>query len=405
MPDLEIRPILSTMRRNPVGAILIALQVAFTLGVVANSLFIINDRIGLINRPTGFDIDNIVTVQSTLLDDPADKLQQVRTDIEALEAIPGVIAATSVTQLPLSNSGSGTELFASADPNAPEVNGARFTMTETGLDAMGLTLAEGRWFREDEIKLPSTYGDPINVVIVTRVMADALFPDGNALGATVYDHLRRPVTLIGIVEHMQGSWISWQHLDNNIFTPQVPMQRFARYVIRTEPGSLDQVMSQVEPTLAATEPRRIVQRLRPYSEIRDRTYTEHRAMAIMLGVVSVLLIIVTAVGIVGLVSFVVRQRTRQIGTRRAIGAQRLHIVRYFLVENWLMTTGGAIVGMALAFGVNYWLANLFSLPRLDPWYLPAGLVILWLVGLLSVFAPARRAARISPAIATRGAAL
>ena len=403
MPDFEFTPIMRAMRRNPVGAILIALQVAFTLGVVANSLFIIHDRLALINRPTGFDVENIVTANSILLDDPADKGAAVRADVRALEALPGVIAVTSLNHLPLSGSGWGRELYASADPGAPGVSAANFQMTERGLDAMGLTLAEGRWFREDEIRTLENFGESFDVVIITRAMASQLFPDGSALGTTVYDNLRRPSTVIGIVEHMQGSWIEWEHLDKNMIVPQYPLDRYARYAIRVEPGELDRVTARVEPTLASVEPRRIVRHVRPYTEIRDRSYAGHRAMAIMLAVVSVLLLSVTAVGIVGLVSFVVRQRTRQIGTRRAIGARRIDILRYFLVENWLMTSAGALLGMAIAFGVNYGLATTFSLPRLDPWYLPAGVVVLWLVGLLAVFPPARHASRISPAVATRGA--
>jgi putative ABC transport system permease protein len=126
-----------------------------------------------------------------------------------------------------------------------------------------------------------------------------------------------------------------------------------------------------------------------------------RGMAILLSVVVGLMIVVTAVGIVGLASFSVRQRVKQIGTRRAVGARRRAIVRYFLVENWLITTAGVVVGTALTVALNYWLVTSYELERLDPLYLPVGIVGLWLVGLAAVAWPARRAAAISPAVATR----
>ena len=219
MPDFEFRPILSAMRRNPIGAILIALQVAFTLGVVANALFIINDRVELITRPTGFDVANIAAINNTFLDEPSDKQAAIRADLAALEAIPGVVAATAMNHLPLSGSGWGADLCATGEEDAPAVDGARFVMTETGQKAMGLELSAGRWFRADEVRQVESWNEPFDVIIITRPMAEELFPDGDALGKPVYDNLGRPITVIGIVDHMQGSWINWEDLDNNSIVP------------------------------------------------------------------------------------------------------------------------------------------------------------------------------------------
>jgi putative ABC transport system permease protein len=160
-------------------------------------------------------------------------------------------------------------------------------------------------------------------------------------------------------------------------------------------------MPLVEETLVGLNDRRVVERLRTLSDIKDRSYRGDRAMAILLGTVIGLLIAITALGIVGLASYIIKQRTKQIGTRRAIGARKIDIIRYFLVENWLMTTMGVIVGTALTLGLNYWLVTEFELTRLDLLYVPAGIFVLWGLGLLAVLGPARRAAAIEPAIATR----
>ena len=109
----------------------------------------------------------------------------------------------------------------------------------------------------------------------------------------------------------------------------------------------------------------------------------------------------TALVIVGLSSFHVTQRTKQIGTRRALGATRRHIIREFLLENWLITTAGALLGAALTIAVAYWLETSFGLERLDWRYLPAAIGILWLLSSLAVAEPARRAASVPPAVATR----
>ena len=97
-----------------------------------------------------------------------------------------------------------------------------------------------------------------------------------------------------------------------------------------------------------------------------------------------------------------QQRTRTIGIRRAIGATRGSIVRYFLTENFLITTGGLVLGAVLSYGFSFWLMAHVSEAKLLPWgYLPVGFVVLWLLGQLAVLGPATRAARVSPAIATR----
>jgi putative ABC transport system permease protein len=106
-------------------------------------------------------------------------------------------------------------------------------------------------------------------------------------------------------------------------------------------------------------------------------------------------------GIVGLASFWVQQRTRMIGTRRALGATEGQIRRYFQIENLLLTSTGVVIGTAGAIALSQLLMQSYEVPRL-PWlYLPAGAVSLWLLGQLAVWVPARRAARLSPVAALR----
>ena len=107
------------------------------------------------------------------------------------------------------------------------------------------------------------------------------------------------------------------------------------------------------------------------------------------------------VGIVGLASFWVQQRTRQIGIRRALGATRRQILRYFQTENFLLATLGIVIGMVMAYGINMLLMEKYELPRLPALFLPLGAVTLWLLGQIAVLGPALRAASVPPAVATR----
>jgi putative ABC transport system permease protein len=402
---LEIRPILSALLRNRTGAILIALQIAFTLAVLLNAAFVVSQRVASITRPTGMDVANIVTAQAWAVGEDTDIENMIALDLDALRAIPGVIAATASNQVPLSGGGWGDTLNSAPEgaENRVSVNSARYQIDETGLDVLGVTLQEGRAFRAEEVRwrAPNSSVQPPSF-IVTRATADALFPEGDALGRTVYDGLDRPSTIVGIIETMHGAWVHWDKLGNVTLSPERPSGPLVRYLVRVEAGLADRLTGEVEKALIERDSTgRVIRRVVPMLEYKQESYSGDRAMAVLLVIVVCMLTLVTVFGVVGLASFSVSQRTRQIGTRRALGGRRAHIIRYFMVENWLITTAGVIVGSVLGVAFNIWLADQSAIARLHPLYVPIGIVALWAIGLLSVLGPARRAARIQPAIATR----
>ena len=117
----------------------------------------------------------------------------------------------------------------------------------------------------------------------------------------------------------------------------------------------------------------------------------------------VLLILQLISGIVGLASFWVTRRVKQIGTRRALGARRFNIRSYFQTENGLMVGMGVALGVVLTYGFNIWLMENYNAERLPWFYLPLGAAAVFVLGQLAVLGPARRAAQVSPAVATRTA--
>jgi putative ABC transport system permease protein len=137
------------------------------------------------------------------------------------------------------------------------------------------------------------------------------------------------------------------------------------------------------------------------SEVKSQYFTQNQIVIGAMSMVIVLIIIVTGLGIVGVTSFSVTERTRQIGTRRALGATKPAIVRYFLMENWIITNSGLILGVALAYGLNYLLVTQTSGVKLDWRYVIAGVVLLWAQGIVATLMPATRAAAVPPVIATR----
>ncbi|MDH3441804.1 MAG: FtsX-like permease family protein [Gammaproteobacteria bacterium] len=394
---------MSSLMRSKTGPILVAFQIAVTLAIVINALFIITQRVEKMNRDTGMDVPNVIITDVRGFGDGFDVVDSIRNDIDQIKSISGVTAATVSNHAPLSGSGSGTGLRIVADETVTPVSAARYQWSEEGLDALGVELARGRNFFPQEV-LYDRPGDDTAVpsVLVTQALADELFgKDVDALGKTVYWGSMEPSTIVGIIGHMQGSWVNWDKLGNVVVHPGKPAYTNNRYIIRTEPGMRDELIPVIEKRLAESNLRRVVKNVRPLEEMAANSYRGDRGMAIILSIVISLLIGLTALVIVGLASFHVTQRTKQIGTRRALGATRTHIIKEFMLENWLITTAGAMLGAILTVAVAYWMETTFQLTRLDWRYLPAGIGILWVLSSLAVFEPARRAAAVPPAVATR----
>jgi len=400
---MGFRPMMSSMMRAKTGPILVALQIAVTLAIVINSLFIILQRVEKMNRDPGIDVPNVIVTDVRGFGADFDVVDSITNDIDLIKSIPGVVAATVSNHAPLSGSGSGTGLRTVPDETITPTPTGRYQWSEEGLDALGVELTRGRNFYPAEVLFNKPESDnPITSVIVTQALADELFgEDVDALGKTVYWGGMEPSTIVGIIGHMHGSWVGWDKLDNVVIHPGKPAFTNNRYLIRTEPGMRDELIPVIEKQLGESNLRRVVKSVRPLEELAANSYRGDRGMAIMLSIVISLLIGLTALVIVGLASFHVAQRTKQIGTRRALGATRAHIIREFLLENWMITTAGAVLGVVLTAGVAYWLETTFQLPRLDWWFLPAGIAVMWVLSSLAVIEPARRAASVPPAVATR----
>jgi putative ABC transport system permease protein len=399
---MELRPILSAMLRNKTGALLVGLQIALTLAVVANAVAIIMTRVEKIGRPPGIDSDNLIFVQSYGFGPNYDQRSTVDNDLRLLRSLPGVVDAAPISQIPLSGGGSATNLGPEQVREKVTINTNHFSVDEHGVNALGVKLVEGRNFTQSEIQYSA---DPnssefVPFVILNRDAAKAIFGTEHAVGKTVYD-LSHSAVVIGIMENMLGSWVGWDKLTQVMLTPRIEAGPQARYVVRAEPGRRDALMAEIEQKLSNSNPNRAITYVKSHTEIKERSYRADSRMVAFLSVLIGLMVSVTALGIVGLASFHVNVRRKQIGTRRAVGARRVDIIRYFMVENWLLTTGGVIAGSILAFAFGQWLSSAYSLPRLPPLYVGGGVVVLWILGQLAAFLPARRAAAIPPAIATR----
>ena len=408
---MELRPIISTLLRHKTAAALIVLEIALSCAIVCNALFLIGNRVDRINLPSGIAVDEIVRVQLAGIGSGEDDDALTRSDLGLLRGLPGVKAAIVTNQVPFVNSSWNSGVRVAPDQKQPTLSATQYMAGPQFIDTLGLDLVAGRDFAPDEFVEWSTINAPgareaIPSVIITRAMADKLFPGQDAVGKSIYVYSADPTRVIGIVDHLvrpgsMGGPTSREY--SMLFPINVPYSLGGNYLLRTEPGRRDEVLKAAVAALEGNGPTRIVlaDNTKTMEQLRSEYYRQDRAMVWLLVAVIVALLVVTALGIVGLASFWVQQRTKQIGVRRALGATKGQILRYFQTENFLLATVGIVLGMLLAFAINQMLMGKYELPRLPLVYLPVGAVALWLLGQLAVFWPARRAAAVPPAVATR----
>jgi putative ABC transport system permease protein len=389
------------------------LQIALTLAIVANAFSVIGHTIERMSRPTGLEEQGLIRIMQKLPaqsggDDAAtieniDALQ--RTDLETLRKLPDVQDVAASRSIPQLGGFDAGDISLDADRKGKLVRAAYYYGDEHLRATFGLHLIAGRDFVATEIQHGHA-GPGSPVVIVSKPVADQLFPGGNALGQKVYQD-GKPATIVGIVERLQipmsedrnSSWVF-----NSVIEPLRADVLWAGYVARVRPSRTEEAIREIHKALFAVNPMRHMPDgagIHSFSEVRARDFGHERGIALLMSVICVILLSVTGAGIVGLSSLWVGQRTRQIGVRRAIGARKIDILRYFQIENLLIAGGGAVVGSLFAFGLSEWLMRNYEMMRLPPFYVAIGVVAMLVLGQAAVLVPARRASNVPPFVAAR----
>jgi len=412
---MEIRPILSALMRSKTGAVLVAVQVAISLAILANTLYIVNQRQAVAARPTGVAAENdifYVSIQNMERGSHERQLAEQKRQAALLRALPGVMSVAQTSQAVLSRSGNFTSVYIKRDQAAPSAEVSTYFTPDSLVKTYGLQLVEGRDFRPDEVPEINDDVDTTfpKVVILTRAAAQQIWPgETSFVGKTLYkgNGADDPaLRVVGIVERLQTQVGQVKPRgEHSVLLPArlTGGRNLLLYAVRAEPGQRNRLMQEAEQAIRKSSTDRMLVSIDTLEQHRKERYRADQGLSWMLIAVSVLLLLITASGIVGIASLWVTQRKKQIGVRRALGARRIDILRYFLTENFMITTIGVAAGVLLALGLNQLLVSQLEMARLPPGYLLAGAVVFWLLGVGAVYGPAWRAASISPATATRSA--
>jgi len=405
---------LSALRSRRGAVILLVAQIALTLAVLCNLVFIVSGSWQRAETPTGVPEQDIGLIQSigVIGMDDGTEGASVGRSLAALQSVPGVVAA-AFGSAPLWNAESAS-VFAKADATQPLARPYLFYGSQGLQQVFDVRIVSGRGLDED---LRPTVADIESAIkagnvpqlpgLITPSLARRLFGDASPLGqqfyTSIFGNVQVQLTVVGVMSPLHAA-ISGHDDDTDVMLTEMQLagdRMGGGYVLRSQPGQLAQVLPLAAAAMRKVTPDQVQNKVLSLSAMRERYFAADRASARLLLAIIVILLVVTALGIFGLSSFWVSQRQRQIGVRRALGARRRDILRYFLAENLLISAIGVALGICGAIGLNLWLSATYEIPRMAPLWLVIGAGIVLLLGQCAVLPPARRAARVPPVVATR----
>jgi putative ABC transport system permease protein len=398
---MPIGPILRAMKHNRTRFALIILEIAITLAIVTNCVNMILVERKNMSRKSGFDDENLLSIRFAPFA-PEFKEQTytdavVQADMRAIEGMPGVKAATVTYMMPWEGGGSSGTM--TAEGYGEKFQAQTYPVTPRFIETLGTKLVAGRTFRPEDT--PTDPNTTPSVAIISEALAKKLWGNENPIGKVIMSNERtNPRTVIGVIGDFYNPY-AWNIGEYVRFSPAKWWDGGgATYLIRTEPGAMKSVVSQLEPRLVKINGGRTF-RLQTISEVKDQFFQNSRLVITAMTAVIFVLVFVTALGILGITSLAVSERTKQIGTRRALGATRGDILTQFLTENWIVTSIGLFLGIIATYVLNFALVSTLTEAKM-PWYLVGvGMVLLWINGLVATIPPALRAAKVAPAVATR----
>ncbi len=389
--------------RTRLRAALLVAQVALTLILLVGAGLMLRSFQRLLHVDVGFQPQNLLTMEYRLpqnkYPEGAQQWEIHRRIIERVREVPGVLSASLIRGLPFSGNGGRVNFEIVGQPPTEEGLRASSNAADTMyFETMGIPLLRGRNFTEQD-----QAGAPM-VAIINRHMADRFWPGGDPIGQKI----RLPVQpqpifaeIVGVVGDTK------QYAQDDADTPYIYGAQaqtpgiFNTIAARTE-GDPMQLAHAVRAAVWSVDPEQPVWKIRTQQSLIERSVGLPKFLAQLMGGYAALALLLAAVGIYGVMSYSVAQRTHEIGVRMALGAQRFDVVRTVLHRGLALTSMGLALGLAGALALGRVVQSLlFNTDASDPVTLASVALLLLLVASLACYLPARRATRVDPLIALR----
>jgi predicted permease len=406
------------LRHNRVRSVLVAGEMALAVILVAGAALMIRTFVELRSVQPGFDPHNVLTMQTSLgggrYDSTAKAANMTRQVVDHLETLPGVRAAAAAITLPIEG---GPDLPLTIE-GLPPPKGALYNGDEQWrfisphyFSALRVPLLRGRFFDQRDT------GNSTRVVIINQAFAKEYWLKGDPIGQRLtigkglgpeFEEPAREV--VGIVGNIREQGLERSDLPV-MYVPQSQitdgLTKFANsqlplsWIIQTtvDPASLS---AAIQHEIQSVDSQLAASKIRTMEQVISASTAPQNFNMLLLTIFAGLALLLAAIGIYGLMSYTVEQRTQEIGIRMALGAARGDMLKLVVRQGMLLSGIGVVIGLAASFGLNRLLGNLlFGVKATDPVTYAAVAVILISVALLATYIPARRATQIDPMIALR----
>jgi len=407
------------LRHNRARSVLVAAEMALAVILVAGAGLMIRTFVGLRSVHLGFDPHNVLTMQTSLsggrYDSTAKSATMTRLATDRLEALPGVRAAAATVMLPVDGGGLDMPINIEGRPpgkgelyNGDEV--WRFGSPHF-FTALRVPLLRGRFFDQRDT------GNSARVLIVNEAFARKYWPKGDPIGQRVTigkgigPQFEEPTReIVGIVGNIHENGL--KGVDEPVmYVPQSQitdgLTKLANNVIPLDwiiqtAGDPSSLSAAIQHEIQSVDSQLAASKIRTMDQVISESTARQNFNMLLLTIFAGLALLLAAIGIYGLMSYTVEQRTQEIGIRMALGANRGDMLKLVVRQGLLLSGIGVVIGLAASFGLNRLLGDLlFGVKATDPITYAAVAVILISVALLASYIPARRATHIDPMVALR----
>jgi putative ABC transport system permease protein len=390
-------------RGRRLRGVLVVAEVALAVVVLIGAGLLIKSFSRLLNVNAGFKTENLLTMNVNLSNfkEPQKRTALVNQLLEQIKRIPGVERVGGATGLPPQTPQRATNFEVEGLPNLnPDESGSYFiAATPDYFRALETPLTAGRAFDEHDTETSAP------VVIINQSLARRLFPNSSAVGRRL--KLVNPEQtsdwreIVGVVGDIKYSGLD-DPGESAIYTPfaQTPFL-WSYFMVRTNSSPMN-VSASLQRAVSAVDENLTAARIKPMDQLVSETVAQPRFNALLLGIFAALALVLAAVGIYGVISYTVAQRTREIGIRMALGAQGKDVLKLVVGQGMTLALIGVATGLAAAFALTRLMASLlFNVSATDPVTFVLIALLLALVALLACYIPARRAMRVDPMEALR----
>lgn len=418
---MYLSDIFSTLRHSISGTLLLIIQAALTFAVLVNVYAMVDAYTSQLIGTSGYkDEDSLLGVSLSPYDaitrtrDDESRGQwrnQVERDLAIMRSTPGVkevaLAHDGVPFMNQLGNNNFDQIHRFGQDQSRALPNTRYSADVNTISLLGLEIVSGRDFTPGDVRwVDSIEGQGGPAVVITQTLADVLFQDEDPIGQQVVIMSGRVLTVIGVVKLAKA--VYWAPYDDYASFTAGRVNFNEHYLIRLDRDQasgdfLEARSSMIQSLRARLSDEEIDRdvRVQTIAELKKSNLGRYIIINSIIGAVGLLLIFVTAVGNYGQMSYTILKRTKQIGVRRALGATRLYIFNYFLIENALVTLMGILPGLALMVGLNAVILSAIGYGQFNWQHVVAIALFMFLVSFVAALIPILRATNIPPAIATR----